>query len=94
MNMIEKVARASFACWRKSMDELGEHLDKGHEFEDMTEQEMKFAFAHARAAIEAMREPTEAMLEAVSSFNDIKHIDQDPSYYWPLMIDAALKENE
>ncbi len=42
----------------------------------------------ARAAIEAMREPTEAMEKAVSGD---EHIDQDPRYYWPLMIDAALK---
>lgn len=87
MSMIEKVAYAIFQSrypeavrwWN-----LSGYVDK----DKLT------AMKDARAAIEAMREPTEVMLEAVSSFNDIKHIDQDPSYYWPLMIDAALKENE
>lgn len=47
----------------------------------------------ARAAIKAMREPTSPMLDAVSGFRP-GMIDQDPSFYWPLMIDAALSQQE
>ena len=42
----------------------------------------------ARAAIAAMREPTDAMYDAVHKDG---MIDQDPSFYWPIMIDEALK---
>lgn len=42
----------------------------------------------AEAAIEAMREPSKEMLEAA----DRVGIDQDPTEYWPAMIDAALKD--
>lgn len=51
--------------------------------------------AMARAAIEAMREPTDAMTgaEGVGWARDgSAHIDRDPREYWPLMIDAALAE--
>lgn len=41
----------------------------------------------ARNAIAAMREPTEAMVKAA----DGKGIDEDPTVYWTVMIDAALK---
>lgn len=44
--------------------------------------------AMARAAIAAMREPTDAMIEPVLKPG---MIDQDPRDYWPIMIDAALK---
>lgn len=62
--MVERVARASFACWRKRMDEKGLLLDRGRNFEDMDESEREFAPIHARAVIEAMREPTAAMIRA------------------------------
>ena len=39
----------------------------------------------ARAAIEAMREPTEAMIDAADPF-------ELPREIWPAMIDAALSE--
>jgi hypothetical protein len=42
----------------------------------------------ARSAIAAMREPTDAMYDAVHKDG---MIDQDPSFYWPIMIDEALK---
>ena len=97
MTQIEKVARASFACWRKRMDELGHHLDMGHAFEDMTESEMEFAFLKARAMIEAMRDPSPGMIkEAEECF-----FEWLPSTRWTITmakeayiaaIDAALKE--
>lgn len=89
MTMIEKVARASFNCWRKRMTELGHHMDKGQTFEDMSDSERDFAFMNARAMIEAMREPTEGMLSVdypdMPAGGSILEIYQD-------MIDAALKE--
>ena len=47
----------------------------------------------ARAAIEAMREPTEDMLQAAKE-NDMKYVYETspPEEYWPLMIDAAIKD--
>jgi len=49
--MVERVARASFKCWRDRMDEKGLHLDRGRAFEDMSESEREFAALHARAII-------------------------------------------
>ena len=82
MTLLEKVARASFACWRKRMDELGHHLDMGHEFEDMTEQETEFAL------LNAMREPTETMDNAGEQWCD----QTSAMVVWQAMIDAALNE--
>ena len=41
----------------------------------------------ARTAMEAMREPTEEMLNAANTMG----IDQDPRDYWTAMIEGALK---
>ena len=45
----------------------------------------------ARAAIEAMREPTEAMLNAARDHANQSYI-PNGSWAWDVMIDAALKE--
>lgn len=87
MNMVEKVARASFKCWRDRMTELGHHLDKGQTFEDMDDSEKEFAFIHARAVIEAMREPTEEMIEPFRYTASDEYILR----CWSSSIDAALK---
>ena len=101
MTQIEKVARASFACWRKRMDELGHHLDMGHAFEDMTASEREFAFLNARAMIEAMRDPSDGMLDAgVAAREKIMPtlpkgavVAEHPAgTIFVAMIDAALKE--
>jgi hypothetical protein len=70
------------------MDELGWHLDKKRTFDDMDESEREFAFLHARAAIEAMREPTHEMMGCLGSgiVNDIPTID-----IWYAVIQQALK---
>lgn len=53
----------------------------------------------ARAAIEAMREPTKAMLDAVSEEEERQgyvaaaYESMDAESAWPVMIDAALKDN-
>jgi hypothetical protein len=64
MKMIERVARASFTCWRNRMTEKGQLLDKGQTFEDMSSSEQEFAYIHARAIISAMLEPTDEMIES------------------------------
>lgn len=89
--MIERVARASFSCWRKRMDDLGYHDVINRSFEDMSEQEHEFLFIHARAAIEAMREPTEEM---ANNYYVLSH--KTEIFYvsvWQRSIDAALKDD-
>jgi hypothetical protein len=55
--MVEQVARASFAAWAKKRG-------KDYVFEDMDEEEHEWSMDHARAMIEAMQVPTEAMMRA------------------------------
>jgi hypothetical protein len=54
--------------------------------------------ALARAAIEAMSTPTKAMLEAVDAEEErqgyVGYESMDAEAAWPVMISAALKENE
>ena len=93
--MIERVARASFAHWRDNANHLGVHMDKGQNFEDMTEGEMRFALAHARTILAAMREPTEAMVAAADDYVADAVRDKRPCGYrlvFEAMIDAALGE--
>ncbi|UAK23694.1 hypothetical protein [Sphingomonas nostoxanthinifaciens] len=47
---------------------------------------------HSRAAIEAMREPTRAMMDAGFLANPNTEGLAPPVYAWPAMIDAALAE--
>jgi hypothetical protein len=59
-------------------------------------QESAWAWRHAaRTAIEALREPTEAMIEAAekwdSPYEGESGIPADAETHWQAMIDAALK---
>jgi hypothetical protein len=91
--MIERVARASFDHWRSNANRLGIHLDKGQRFEDMDEGELRFALAHARAVIAALREPTAAMVDAVlPSIDRLESADGQINGVWRAMIDAALED--
>lgn len=77
MTMIEKVAKAIY--YSNCGDEQGV-------FENIDASYKQLFIDEAKAAIEAMREPTEEM---------IKHLtvdDQDAIPYYKAMIDAALKE--
>lgn len=56
-------------------------------FEDLNETELKWAYEYARIAIEAMREPTEAMVDAGAY-----DLDMTIKTQWTNMIDAALKD--
>lgn len=46
----------------------------------------------ARAVIEALREPTEAMIAAGEDCPIVNYDGNDPKQVWQAMIDAALKE--
>ena len=77
MNMIEKVARAIYAdCF------TDEHVDAD-------EMSMEYCRSYARAALEAMKEPTPHMIDAGYS----------PEYsssqeVWESMLTAALNEGD
>jgi len=77
MNMVEKVARV--LCWKNGMNP---DLTLGGDGENFLWHEYEDA---ARAAIEAMREPTEMMENAGDPFT------RDTQGAWQAMIDAALK---
>ena len=88
--MVTRVALASFECWRKRMTEKGRLLDVGQTFEDMSESEREFSLLHARAMIEAMREPTlEMKLKGVQLGLNVGP--DEAAEVWQDMIDAALK---
>ena len=70
--MIEGVARA---IWKKADEQY------------LGTEKMEDCDAIARAAIEAMREPTEAMLIA----SEVDLHDFDVAAVWSVMIDAALE---
>ena len=72
-DMIERVARA---------------IGRAELLPDDADRHWKRFEIHARAAIEAMREPTEAMCEAA----DVVECNQ-PECIWQAMIDAALNES-
>jgi hypothetical protein len=77
--MIERVARA--LCLRRGK------IDGESDLGDYVERHWSCHTEEARDAIAAMREPTEAMVEAAG---DAKNSDWDE--IWHPMIDAALKE--
>ena len=79
MTMIERVAQAFYKHFFEGDWPPETEVDIGMGADDFREA--------ARAAIEAMREPTEAMAETVVDDDDAKAI-------WRDMIDAALKEGE
>jgi hypothetical protein len=82
MNMIERVARAIYRTLA-----FGNELDKA-------EKEIQTLYKNiAKAAIEAMREPTYEMLEPVTNADGcFKAI--DPKKAYQVIIDAALKDSK
>lgn len=83
MNMIEKVARASFACWASEEN-------NGFKFEDMPSDELEFAMKHAKACIEAMRSVPDDCYDKFDCSKMWK--DANSKEVWNNWIDAALKE--
>lgn len=106
--MIERVARAMFERWLDEPETVREQPQNGPypKWEDMRIGQEKW-LNQARAAIEAMREPTKAQLEAaedmVVGYDDFANGDgniylgipgypQKASDVWSALIDAELKE--
>jgi hypothetical protein len=81
VSMIERVARAIATA------ELG---PKGEMEEYFWEKHRELFLAQARAAIEAMREPTDAMIMATGDVGGPWDTGADADWY--KMIDVALKE--
>jgi hypothetical protein len=81
--MIERVARAIYETWAQRTG-LGESWDEivrlNHSF-------VGLAHAEARAAIEAMREPTAAMIDAAY---EVQSGERMPEVTWDVMIVAAI----
>lgn len=80
MSMVERVARA-----------IIEDMRPGFTIDD---QDIDLYSSTARAAIEAMREPSEEMIAAADRVHDLATAGDPvlPDYVWHAMIDAALVE--
>ena len=91
-DMVERVARASFAFWKQQNSRVAD-------FEDMNPDELEFAMAHARAMIEEMQEPTAEMVKAGTISWDpmdggpIRPM-FEPTKPYQAMMKAALIRNE
>jgi hypothetical protein len=83
-DLVERVARA--ICTANGVDPDIEHADK---FGEILVNWMNFE-PQARAAIAAMREPTEAMIKAGTAHGGQTNTD----VIWQAMIDAALSPGE
>jgi len=84
-SMVERVAKELAECrW----DQLGIPECDRPEWADQTR---GFGLKQARAAIAAMREPTEAMEEAALDVRPLM-LPDSPREVWEAMIDAALNE--
>lgn len=81
MDMIERVARA---IRRQKFERTGRL--KIFDATNITQEEL----AEARAAIEAMREPTEEMISAACMTGEIDR----PTHAYVAMIDAALSQSK
>ena len=90
MDMTEKVAKALFADYQKSA--LGPDLTQT--WSTLPNHAKDHAYSQARAAIAAMREPTEKMLDAGDISIDACRSDpcgKAARHCWGDMIDAALE---
>jgi hypothetical protein len=83
--MVERVAKAVHKLWCEFNEETGL-------YEDLTPKEKEFSILASRAAIAAMREPTEAMILACHGAPDL-HPDDAHGIVesWQSMIDEALR---
>jgi hypothetical protein len=88
MGMVERVARALYAIRMETADGAGLHEPYVWETDNNAYRE--HCLREARAAIEAMREPTEAMVEAGVSAETGKTLGDRVSNCYAAMIDAAL----
>lgn len=86
-DMIERVARALYNREARGHGDWSVDCPPGSTFE-------RYWLDSARAAIEAMREPTEAMYRAAETAIDPLSSESAVGQYWPAMIDAALAERD
>lgn len=91
--MVERVARAMYEAAAQDLQskyaiELDEMVDCPWEYQP----ERDHWYHYARAAITAMREPTEAMLDVGGDWY-VEHPREDALEKWQAMIDAALADN-
>lgn len=92
--MVERLVLASFKAWQA-------HNEDKQKFtlDDMSDDEREFARFHARSMLEAMREPTKGMLEAIDEtvcewqpFTCTESEPTgDPAKCWQAAIDEALR---
>ncbi|WAJ27122.1 hypothetical protein [Antarcticirhabdus aurantiaca] len=94
MTMVEQAAKAIYSAWAAenevthTWDELTEAVAVSPADAAPTLHRMhRLAFAEARAALEAVREPTDFVLAAAHRNNHPRDIET-----WQTMIDAALSE--
>ncbi len=88
--MIEKVARALAA-------HIHENGDYGMSGDDAYASRPSEFEGMARAAIKAIRIPSKAMLHAVEKIEDERYVGYErmpAEEAWPIMVDAALNEQE
>jgi hypothetical protein len=87
ISMVETVARALFA---KRMEAAARYPQlQQYNWEEENQPYREFCLSEARAAIEAMRSPTEAMKDAgIVGVGDFHY--GDAGRVWEAMIDAAL----
>lgn len=85
MDMVERVARAIWAKRRAIAASQGIELE---DWGDGTFPRANHVHEEARAAIEAMKEPTPEMVEAACGVDRYA----DPGEEWDAMIDAALQK--
>lgn len=94
-SLIERVARAMHAKWFEIRPgDFGQAA-----WEEMPESWRHETMEFARAAIEAMREPTEAMLNAKYGPENYERVSGwldslDAETVWQAMIDVALEEQK
>ena len=92
MNMIEKVARAIFAS-EGAVYTDDERMFEPFPFDELDEIEQATFTHKARAAIAAMRVPTQNMLDAVTAADQSEPFsDETVTGIFNEMIDAALTE--
>jgi hypothetical protein len=98
-DMIERVARASFECWRKRRVESGERPDLANAtFDDVKGDEREFALLHAREVIAAMESLTDAdAARVMAAWNElVADADEWPlgrfRWSWQRAIRAALAD--
>ena len=84
--MVERVARAIYE------DDFGGPDRTPTPWAERDEEFRETVRSNARAAIQAMREPTSAMVEAADSRRDPRNGWLGAISAWEAMIDAALKE--